>query len=43
MTIVIQEIMQDKIYLDLSGNLQTSEPTEERGEGGTVDLTQSAD
>ena len=29
MTLVIQEIMQDKIYLDLSGKLQTSEPTEE--------------
>jgi DNA-directed RNA polymerase subunit omega len=38
MTIVIQEIMQDKIFLDLSGNLQTNEPTEEV-EGGTVDLT----
>ncbi len=42
MTIVIQEIMQDKIYLDLSGNLQTSEATEEV-EGGTVDLTQPAE
>jgi DNA-directed RNA polymerase subunit omega len=39
MSIVIQEIMQDKIFLDLSGNIQTSEPTEEV-EGGTVDLTQ---
>ena len=29
MAIVIQEIMQDKIYLDMSGNLQTNEPTEE--------------
>src|SRR3954466_13483417 len=38
MTIVIQEIMQDKIYLDLSGNMQTSEPTEEVEDGGTVDL-----
>ncbi len=37
--IVIQEIMQDKIYLDLSGNLQTIEATEEL-DGGTVDLTQ---
>ncbi len=36
---VIQEIMQDKIYLDMSGSLQTAEPTEE-DEGGTVDLTQ---
>ena len=39
MTVVIQEIMQDKIFLDMSGNLQTSEATEE-DEGGTVDLTQ---
>ena len=39
MTLVIQEIMQDKIFLDMSGNLQTSEATEE-DEGGTVDLTQ---
>ena len=38
--VVIQEIMQDKIYLDMSGNVQYSEPTEEV-EGGTVDLTQS--
>jgi DNA-directed RNA polymerase subunit omega len=38
MTIVIQEIMQDKIFLDLSGNVMTNEPTEEV-EGGTVDLT----
>src|SRR4051812_30463400 len=43
MTIVIQEIMQDKIYLDLSGDLQTNEPTEEEGEGGTVDLTQPSE
>src|SRR3954452_15794136 len=28
-SIVIQEIMQDKIFLDMSGNVQTSEPTEE--------------
>ncbi|GAC1470480.1 MAG: DNA-directed RNA polymerase subunit omega [Isosphaeraceae bacterium] len=39
MTIVIQEIKQDKIFLDLTGNVQISEPTEEI-EGGTVDLTQ---
>ena len=41
MEIVIQEIMQDKIYLDMSGNLQTQRA--DRGaedEGGTVDLTQ---
>jgi DNA-directed RNA polymerase subunit omega len=40
MGIVIQEIMQDKIYLDLTGNLQTHEMTEDVSEGGTVDLTQ---
>jgi DNA-directed RNA polymerase subunit omega len=44
MTIVIQEIMQEKIYLDLSGRLQTVEPTEEvDGDGETVDLTQPED
>ena len=42
MSIVIQEIMQDKIFLDLSGNIQTNEPTEEV-EGGTVDLTQPSE
>jgi DNA-directed RNA polymerase subunit omega len=42
MTLVIQEIMQDKIFLDLSGNVQTAEATEEV-EGGTVDLTQSSE
>ena len=42
MAIVIQEIMQDKIFLDTSGNIQTREVTEE-DEGGTVDLTQSAE
>jgi DNA-directed RNA polymerase subunit omega len=41
MAIVIQEIMQDKIYLDISGKVQTNEPTE-NDEGGTVDLTQSS-
>jgi DNA-directed RNA polymerase subunit omega len=40
MTVVIQEIMQDKIFLDMSGNVQTSEATEELEDGGTVDLTQ---
>jgi DNA-directed RNA polymerase subunit omega len=41
MTIVIQEIMQEKIYLDLSGRVQTVEPTEEVVvDGETVDLTQ---
>ena len=44
MTLVIQEIMQDKIYLDMSGKLQTNEPTEEvEVDGGTVDLTQLTD
>ena len=42
MAVVIQEIMQDKIFLDMSGNLATSEPTEEE-EGGTVDLTQPSE
>ena len=44
MTMVIQEIMQDKIYLDMSGNLQVSEATEElEADGGTVDLTQATE
>jgi len=44
MTMVIQEIMQDKIYLDMSGKLQTNQATEElEGDGGTVDLTQSTE
>ena len=43
MSIVIQEIMQDKIFLDMSGNVQTSEATEEVEDGGTVDLTQPAE
>src|SRR5271157_79108 len=44
MTLVIQEIMQDKIYLDMSGKLQTNEVTEEmEADGGTVDLTQSTE
>jgi DNA-directed RNA polymerase subunit omega len=42
MSIVIQEIMQDKIYLDTSGKVQVKEPTVET-EGGTVDLTQSTE
>jgi DNA-directed RNA polymerase subunit omega len=42
MTVVIQEIMQDKIFLDLTGNVQTNEATEEE-EGGTVDLTQAVE
>jgi DNA-directed RNA polymerase subunit omega len=44
MSMVIQEIMQDKIYLDTSGKLHTNEPTEElESDVGTVDLTQSPD
>ena len=43
MSTVIQEIIQDKIFLDLTGNLQTSEPTEDDIEGGTVDLTQPSE
>ena len=44
MTMVIQEIMQDKIYLDMSGNLQVNQATEElEVDGGTVDLTQSTE
>jgi len=44
MTMVIQEIMQDKIYLDMSGKLQTNQATEElETDGGTVDLTQSTE
>ena len=41
MTVVIQEIMQDKIFLDMSGKLQTIEPTEDLDmTGETIDLTQ---
>ena len=46
LSIVIQEIIQDKIFLDLSGKVQSRQATEEMegGEdGGTVDLTQPAD
>jgi DNA-directed RNA polymerase subunit omega len=44
MTMVIQEIMQDKIYLDMSGKLQTNAATEElEADGETVDLTQSTE
>ncbi len=43
-SMVIQEIMQDKIYLDMSGKFATTEPTEEfEVDGGTVDLTQPAE
>jgi DNA-directed RNA polymerase subunit omega len=44
MEIVIQEIKQDKIFLDTSGNVQTRNGAEDvLEEGGTVDLTQPAD
>ncbi|MBX6314664.1 MAG: DNA-directed RNA polymerase subunit omega [Isosphaeraceae bacterium] len=43
MAIVIAEIMQDKIYLDLSGNLQSREATEEAEAGETIDLTQPSE
>jgi DNA-directed RNA polymerase subunit omega len=44
MTIVIQEIVQDKIFLDLSGKLKTADGSDEMDmDGGTVDLTQAAD
>src|SRR5438874_12405344 len=39
MQIVIQEIMQDKIFLDVSGNLRTVE-NDSVEDGGEVDLTQ---
>ncbi len=42
MLIVIQEIMQNKIELDLTGNMLTRETTEDE-EGGTVDLTQPSE
>ena len=42
MAIVVREIMENKIYLDLSGNIQTRDVTEDE-EGGTVDLTQSSE
>ncbi|ODT96907.1 MAG: DNA-directed RNA polymerase subunit omega [Planctomycetes bacterium SCN 63-9] len=44
MSIVIQEIVQDKIFLDLSGKLKTADGSDELDlEGETVDLTQPAD
>ncbi len=44
MTVVIQEIMQEKIFLDMSGRLRTTEPTDElENNGETVDLTQSGE
>ena len=43
MLIVIQEIMQDKIFLDLQGNVRERQATDEMDEGETVDLTQPAE
>jgi DNA-directed RNA polymerase subunit omega len=41
MEIVIREIMEDKIFLDLSGELATAEDQDYGGlESSTVDLTQ---
>jgi DNA-directed RNA polymerase subunit omega len=37
--IVIQEILQDKIFLDTSANLRTIEPAEEAGGPPELDLT----
>jgi DNA-directed RNA polymerase subunit omega len=42
MAIVIAEIMQDKIYLDLTGRLVTVDTADGHMDGGTVDLTQPA-
>lgn len=38
MAIVVQEILQDKIYLDMSGNLQTREGVEVDRAGGAAML-----
>ncbi len=47
MAIVIQEIMQDKIFLDLVGNVRLRDEAEDMGGpmggGETVDLTQPED
>ncbi|MFO0960841.1 MAG: DNA-directed RNA polymerase subunit omega [Isosphaeraceae bacterium] len=42
LAIVMQEIIRDKIYLDLTGRVHVREDSESE-EGGTVDLTQSLD
>ncbi len=42
MSVVIQEIIQDKIFLDLTGRVQVRGESE-AAEGGTVDLTQPSD
>lgn len=46
MELVLREIMEDKIYLDLSGDVRVRAATEDAemtAEGETVDLTQSED
>jgi DNA-directed RNA polymerase subunit omega len=40
MSVVISEIMNDKIFLDTSGKSQTLHEAPESDDGGTVDLTQ---
>lgn len=39
LTIVIQEILQDKIYLDLEGNLKTRQAEEYASDGQPIDGT----
>jgi len=41
LSVVIQEIMQEKIFLDVSGKVQTAHSGDGE-EGGTVDLTQTS-
>ena len=42
MAVVIAEIMQDKIYLDITGRVMTvAGDSADEIEGGTVDLTQA--
>ena len=46
MELVLREIMEDKIYLDLTGNVKVRPATEDAetlADGETVDLTQSED
>jgi DNA-directed RNA polymerase subunit omega len=41
MAVVIAEIMQNKIYLDMTGKVQAVGEAPEEIDGGTVDLTQA--
>lgn len=43
MQTVITEVMNDKIYLDTSGRVQSAHDAPESNDGGTVDLTQADD